>query len=170
MLRSPSELPGDTLRKMAVLVAMAAVLAAACKRQVPMTSPPPESTPTRDSGPAGQDPEPAEMTIVGTLRPTVERGGWILDTTEGEFLLLQLTAFTDRPWFKDGNRLRARGRVDREILTTFMQGTPFLVKELGPADQPIGNDRGANSNEYDSATESRSGAPGPLRLETGGRK
>jgi len=118
--------------KMAFLLALAAVLAASCQRRVPMTAAPTESTPTQDSGTTGQDPEPAEVTIVGTLKPTVEPGGWILDTAEGEFLLLRLVAFTDRAWFKSGNRLRARGRVDREVLTTFMQGTPFLVNELEP--------------------------------------
>ncbi len=121
-----------SLRKIAVLAGLgAALLAVSCKRQAPMTAPA-ESTTTQDSDSAGQDPEPSEMTIVGTLRPTVERGGWILETDEGEFLLLRLTGFIDQPWFESGNRLRARGRVDREVLTTFMQGTPFLVKELEP--------------------------------------
>lgn len=118
---------------MIVTAVTVVLLLAACRRQTAVA-------PASASG-SGQDPgsthEPGKeelMTIEGTLKPTVESGGWILATKDGEYLLLKLSPFKDQDWFVEGSRLRARGRIERDVLTTFMQGTPFIVSELAPID------------------------------------
>ena len=131
------EAKGDIMQRKMILMAVATVfLLATCKRQVRVAAAPPESPASQGSQPIGGDPGREEMTIEGTLKPTVERGGWILETEGGQFLLLRLREFSSKPWFEVGAHLKARGKVDLEVITTFMQGTPFLVSHLELVKEP----------------------------------
>ncbi|HSR51632.1 MAG TPA: hypothetical protein VLV83_12455 [Acidobacteriota bacterium] len=93
----------------------------------PSPSPPAQEEPQADEGQVEE--------IEGTLAAAVEAGGWILKTEDGEFLLLDVEDYRDQPWFQEGARLRARGRPDPEAVTIHMQGTPFRLEGLQPAQE-----------------------------------
>jgi len=76
--------------------------------------------------------EPGEIVLEGRLERTVEKGGWVLKTETQTYLLLAVESFRDESWFKEGARVRAIGREAPDVMTIFMQGTPFRVRELGP--------------------------------------
>ena len=78
--------------------------------------------------------EPGEIVLEGRLERTVEKGGWVLKTETQTYLLLAVESFRDESWFKEGARVRAIGQEVSDMVTIFMQGTPFRVRELGPID------------------------------------
>jgi len=68
-------------------------------------------------------------TITGVVQPGVEGGCWILATDTTQYLLLA----QDRSPFTPGARLRVRGTIRPNLITTCMQDTPFLVYSAQPA-------------------------------------
>ena len=78
--------------------------------------------------------EPGEIVLEGWLERTVERGGWVLKTETQTYLLLAVESFRTESWFEEGTRVRTIGREAPDVITIFMQGTPFRVRELGPID------------------------------------
>src|ERR1043166_3520523 len=85
-----------------------------------------------------------EITVRGKLQKTVESGGWLIVASDTKYLILNPGNFQKNPWFKESTNVQAVGEV-KEVMTTFMEGTPFEVKTMQPADQavatPGANDR-----------------------------
>ena len=76
--------------------------------------------------------EPGEIVLEGQLERTVERGGWVLTTKTQTYLLLAVESFRTESWFEEDARVKAIGKEAPDVITIFMQGTPFRVRELEP--------------------------------------
>jgi len=76
-----------------------------------------------------------EITVRGKLQKTVEAGGWLIVAGDTKYLILNAANFQKNDWFKESTNVEAVGEV-KEVMTTFMEGTPFEVKTMQPADQP----------------------------------
>ena len=75
-----------------------------------------------------------EITVRGKLQKTVEAGGWLIVSGDTKYLILNPKNFEGNDWFKVGTNVEAVGEV-KEVMTTFMEGTPFEVKSMKPVDQ-----------------------------------
>ena len=75
-----------------------------------------------------------EITVRGKLQKTVEAGGWLIASGDTKYLILNPKNFEGNDWFKVGTNVEAVGEV-KEVMTTFMEGTPFEVKSMKPVDQ-----------------------------------
>jgi uncharacterized protein len=84
-----------------------------------------------------------EITVRGKLQKTVEAGGWLIVEREGKkYLILNSRDFTKHSWFKESTNVEAAGET-KDVVTTFMEGTPFEAKSIKPIDQAVatpGND------------------------------
>lgn len=78
-----------------------------------------------------------QITITGTLQHTVEPGGWVIEGTS-KYLLLNARNFQSEAWFKEGTHVAATG-FTKEVMTTYMEGTPFEANSLRPASQNAGS-------------------------------
>ncbi len=76
--------------------------------------------------------EPGEIVLEGRLERTVEKGGWVLETETQTYLLLAVESFRNEFWFKEDVKVKAIGKEAPDVITIFMQGTPFRVRELEP--------------------------------------
>src|SRR5829696_4542498 len=76
----------------------------------------------------------AEITVRGKLQKTVEAGGWVIAGADTKYLILNPKNFESNNWFKVGTNVEAVGEV-KEVMTAFMEGTPFEVKSMQPVDQ-----------------------------------
>ncbi len=82
-----------------------------------------------------------EITLQGRLRPTVEAGGWTIQTGEKKYLLLNANKFKTESWFRDGAEVEAVGET-KNVMSIYMEGTPFEARLLRPfkrADEESGN-------------------------------
>jgi uncharacterized protein YggE len=77
-------------------------------------------------------------TIRGRLQRTVEPGGWVIVDHGQKFLLLNAQRFQHESWFKEGADVEANGEP-REVMTTYMEGTPFQAESLKPITAQGGN-------------------------------
>jgi uncharacterized protein YggE len=75
-----------------------------------------------------------EITVRGKLQKTVEAGGWLIANNDTKYLILNPKNFDSNDWFKVGTNVEAVGEV-KEVMTTFMEGTPFEVKSMKPLDK-----------------------------------
>src|ERR1051325_6271447 len=75
-----------------------------------------------------------EITVRGKLQKTVESGGWLIAASDAKYLILNPRNFQSNAWFKESTNVEAVGEV-KEVMTTFMEGTPFEVRTMQPADQ-----------------------------------
>src|SRR5215203_1293635 len=75
-----------------------------------------------------------EITVRGKLQKTVEDGGWLIVAGETKYLVLNAKNFQSNGWFKETTNVQAVGET-KEVMTTFMEGTPFEVKSMQPVDQ-----------------------------------
>lgn len=75
-----------------------------------------------------------EITVRGKLQKTVEEGGWLIAARDTKYLLLNAKDFQKNSWFKESTGVEAVGET-KEVMTTFMEGTPFEAKSLKPVDQ-----------------------------------
>lgn len=75
-----------------------------------------------------------EITVRGKLQKTVEAGGWLIVNRDNKYLLLNAKDFQSNSWFKDATNVEAVGET-KEVMTTFMEGTPFEAKTLKAVDQ-----------------------------------
>ncbi len=113
----------------AATVALSTALAISCAAKsepVPAQQPPPQ-----------QQEQPSEekgIVITGTLQPTVEAGGWLVKTEEKSYLLLNIEDYRTKHWFQEGQKVRARGEEDLEVMTIYQQGTPFRLFSLEPVE------------------------------------
>jgi uncharacterized protein YggE len=78
-----------------------------------------------------------EITVRGKLAKTVEAGGWLIVSADTKYLILNPKNFQGNDWFKESTNVEAVGEV-KEVMTTFMEGTPFEVKSMKPVpDQAV---------------------------------
>jgi uncharacterized protein len=77
-----------------------------------------------------------EITVRGKLQKTAEAGGWLIVASDTKYLILNPANFQKNDWFKESTNVEAVGEV-KEVMTTFMEGTPFEVKTMQPADQAV---------------------------------
>jgi uncharacterized protein len=75
-----------------------------------------------------------EITIRGKLQKTVESGGWLIVANDTKYLILNARSFQSHAWFKESTNVEAVGET-KDVMTTFMEGTPFEAKTLQPVDQ-----------------------------------
>jgi len=75
-----------------------------------------------------------EITVRGKLQKTAEAGGWLIVNRDTKYLLLNAKDFQSHEWFKESTHVEAIGET-KEVMTTFMEGTPFEAKSLKPAEQ-----------------------------------
>src|SRR5215211_1943583 len=77
-----------------------------------------------------------EITIRGKLQKTVEAGGWLIVNEGGKYLILNAKNFQNNAWFKESTGVEAVGET-KDVMTTFMEGTPFQAKSIQPVDQAV---------------------------------
>jgi len=75
-----------------------------------------------------------EITIRGRLQKTVEAGGWLVVANNGKYLILNARQFQNEKWFKESAEVEAVGET-KDVMTTFMEGTPFEARTMRPFDQ-----------------------------------
>jgi len=75
-----------------------------------------------------------EITVRGKLQKTAESGGWLIVNRDTKYLLLNAKDFQSHEWFKESTHVEAIGET-KEVMTTFMEGTPFEAKTLKPFEQ-----------------------------------
>ena len=85
-----------------------------------------------------------EITVRGKLQKTVEAGGWLVAERDTKYLILNAKDFTKNSWFKEGTSVEAVGET-KDVMTTFMEGTPFEARSIKPTDQAVATP-GASDN------------------------
>ena len=85
-----------------------------------------------------------EITVRGKLQKTVEEGGWLIVATDAKYLILNARNFQSHAWFKESTNVEAVGET-KDVMTTFMEGTPFEAKSMQPVDQAVAT-AGSNDN------------------------
>jgi uncharacterized protein YggE len=76
-----------------------------------------------------------EITVRGKLQKSVESGGWLI-AGETKYLILNPKDFQSNSWFKEGTNVEAVGET-KEVMTIYMEGTPFEAKSMRPIDQAV---------------------------------
>lgn len=78
-----------------------------------------------------------EITVRGKLQKTVEAGGWlIVASSDTKYLILNAKNFQQHAWFKESTSVEAVGET-KDVMTTFMEGTPFEAKSMQPLEQNV---------------------------------
>lgn len=85
-----------------------------------------------------------EITVRGKLQKTVEAGGWLIVARDTKYLLLNAKDFQNNSWFKESTGVEAVGET-KEVMTTFMEGTPFEAKSLKPVEQQAATSSGGDN-------------------------
>lgn len=73
-----------------------------------------------------------EITVRGRLQRTVEAGGWVIVSGNQKYLILNAQRFRSEKWFAEANEVEAVGETKSDVMTTFMEGTPFDVRTMRP--------------------------------------
>lgn len=76
-----------------------------------------------------------EITVRGKLQKTVEAGGWLI-VGDAKYLILNAQKFQNHSWFKESTSVEAVGET-KDVMTTFMEGTPFEAKSITPLEQGV---------------------------------
>jgi len=77
-----------------------------------------------------------EITVRGKLQKTVEAGGWLIAASDAKYLILNAKSFQSNSWFKESTNVEAVGET-KDVMTTFMEGTPFEAKSMQPIEQNV---------------------------------
>jgi uncharacterized protein YggE len=77
-----------------------------------------------------------DITVRGKLKKTVEAGGWLIVANDTKYLILNAQTFQKHQWFKESTNVEAVGET-KDVMTTFMEGTPFEAKSMQPLDQAV---------------------------------
>ena len=73
-----------------------------------------------------------EITVRGKLQKTVEAGGWLVVERDAKVSNSELKRlYQKHAWFKEGTNVEAVGET-KDVMTTFMEGTPFEAKSIKP--------------------------------------
>jgi uncharacterized protein len=73
-----------------------------------------------------------EITVRGRLQRTVEAGGWLIVSGNQKYLILNAPRFQNEKWFTEANEVEALGETKSDVMTTYMEGTPFEVNTMRP--------------------------------------
>lgn len=73
-----------------------------------------------------------EVTIRGRLQPTVEAGGWIINSNDGKYLFLNAQRFQSESWFAEATQVEAVGETKAGVVTIYQEGTPFEARTMAP--------------------------------------
>ncbi len=77
-----------------------------------------------------------EMTVRGRLQRTVEPGGWVIVVGGSQkYLILNARNFQNEKWFAETNEVEAVGETKPDMVTTYMEGTPFEARSIQPVGQ-----------------------------------
>jgi len=83
-----------------------------------------------------------QTTIRGRLQRTVEPGGWLVVVDGQKYLILNAQRFQRESWFKEAVEVEASGDTKSDVMTTYMEGTPFEVRSMRPLAQgPAGGNQ-----------------------------
>src|SRR5215213_4994160 len=77
-----------------------------------------------------------EITVRGKLQKTVEAGGWLVVAADTKYLILNAKKFQSNWWFKESTNVETVGET-KDVMTTFMEGTPFEAKSMQPTEQNV---------------------------------
>src|ERR1044072_6183082 len=77
-----------------------------------------------------------EITVRGKLQKTAEAGGWLISATDAKYLILNAKNYQSNAWFKESTNVEAVGET-KDVMTTFMEGTPFEAKSMQPVEQNV---------------------------------
>lgn len=89
-----------------------------------------------------------EITLRGRLQKTVEPGGWLIVVDGQKYLLLNAQRFQKESWFKETSEVEAIGETKSDVMTTYMEGTPFEVRSLRPlAPGPAGGNQAVSGGD-----------------------
>ena len=91
-----------------------------------------------------------EITIRGRLQRTVEAGGWVIVAGKQKYLILNAQRFQGEKWFVEANEVEAVGETKSDVMTTYMEGTPFEVRTMRPLAE---SGSGGSQNESRSLTK-----------------
>lgn len=86
-----------------------------------------------------------EITVRGKLQKTVEHGGWLIAATKQKYLILNAQRFQSESWFKESTEVEATGEVKTDVMTMYMEGTPFEVRTMQPVQQGGSNSQTATA-------------------------
>jgi uncharacterized protein YggE len=81
-----------------------------------------------------------EITVRGRLQKTAEAGGWLIAATDAKYLILNAKNFQSNAWFKESTNVEAVGET-KDVMTTYMEGTPFEAKSMKPVEQNAADNR-----------------------------
>jgi uncharacterized protein YggE len=73
-----------------------------------------------------------DITVRGRLQKTVEAGGWVIVAGNHQYLLLNAQRYQNEKWFMETSEVEAVGEPKTDVMTIYMQGTPFEVRTLRP--------------------------------------
>ena len=79
-----------------------------------------------------------EITLHGRLQKTLEPGGWLIVADGQKYLLLNAQRFQKESWFKEAFEVEVIGETKSDVITTYMEGTPFEVRSIRPLAQGPG--------------------------------
>jgi uncharacterized protein len=88
-----------------------------------------------------------EITVRGQLQRTVEAGGWVIVVDGQKYLILNARKFQNQDWFKEATQVEAIGETKTDVMTIYMEGTPFEVRSMRPLTQGGGQAANENRNE-----------------------
>jgi uncharacterized protein YggE len=91
-----------------------------------------------------------EITVRGRLQKTVEAGGWVIASGNQKYLILNAQRFQNEKWFAEVTEVEAVGETKSDVMTIYMEGTPFEVRTM----RPLAAGRlGVNQNELRGLTK-----------------
>src|SRR5436853_4345424 len=73
-----------------------------------------------------------EMAVRGRLQKTVEAGGWLIVANNQKYLILNAQRFQNEKWFTASTEVEAIGETKSDVVTIYMEGTPFEVRTMRP--------------------------------------
>jgi uncharacterized protein YggE len=91
-----------------------------------------------------------EITVQGRLQNTVEPGGWVITAGNQKYLVLNSRQFAGETWFAVGSDVEAVGERKPDVMTTYMEGTPFEVRTMRPLASAAGSE---NQNDVKGLTK-----------------
>lgn len=89
-----------------------------------------------------------EITVRGNLQKTVESGGWLIASAKQKYLILNARTFQNEAWFKESAEVEAIGEVKTDVMTIYMEGTPFEVRTMQPVGQGTGSQGSLATRSY----------------------
>lgn len=83
-----------------------------------------------------------KLIVEGRLARTVEAGGWLIETGERKYLVLNAERFRGESWFREGQRVMAEGETRPDAVTIYQEGVPFEARTMRPREGTPGGGGG----------------------------